>query len=140
MADYISIYTGMEIDAGIGKAETAYQKPNTGIPKTDLASDVQTSLGKADTALQTAPVTSVAGRTGAITLSKTDVGLGNVDNTADANKSVNYATSSGSCSGTSTYATYASSSSNTGMVLRNQGLVSSDTTPSNNGEINWTYA
>lgn len=29
-----------------------YTKPGTGIPKTDLASDVQTSLGKADTALQ----------------------------------------------------------------------------------------
>ena len=34
------------------KADTAYQKPSTGIPKTDLASAVQTSLGKADTALQ----------------------------------------------------------------------------------------
>lgn len=29
-----------------------YSKPSTGIPKTDLASDVQTSLGKADTAIQ----------------------------------------------------------------------------------------
>lgn len=29
-----------------------YTKPSTGIPKTDLASAVQTSLGKADTALQ----------------------------------------------------------------------------------------
>ena len=29
-----------------------YEKPNTGIPKADLASDVQTSLGKADTAIQ----------------------------------------------------------------------------------------
>ena len=33
-------------------ASNAYQKPSTGIPKTDLANDVQTSLGKADTALQ----------------------------------------------------------------------------------------
>ena len=33
-------------------------------------------------------VTSVAGKTGAVTLDKSDVGLGNVDNTADANKSV----------------------------------------------------
>ena len=30
-----------------------YEKPSGGIPKTDLASDVQTSLGKADSALQT---------------------------------------------------------------------------------------
>lgn len=29
-----------------------YSKPNGGIPKTDLASDIQTSLGKADTAIQ----------------------------------------------------------------------------------------
>lgn len=33
-------------------------------------------------------VESVAGKTGVVTLSKSDVGLGNVDNTADANKSV----------------------------------------------------
>lgn len=34
------------------------------VAKTDLASDVQTSLDKADSALQTAPVTSVNGQTG----------------------------------------------------------------------------
>ena len=34
------------------KADTAYQKPGTGIPSSDLAPAVQTSLGKADTALQ----------------------------------------------------------------------------------------
>lgn len=39
-----------------------------------------------------APVSSVSGRTGAITLTKTDVGLGNVDNTSDANKPVSTAT------------------------------------------------
>lgn len=33
-------------------AKGTYSKPSTGIPKTDLASAVQTSLGKADTALQ----------------------------------------------------------------------------------------
>ena len=37
------------------------------------------------------PVTSVAGRTGAVTLSKTDVGLSNVDNTADTAKPVSTA-------------------------------------------------
>lgn len=36
-------------------------------------------------------VLSVAGRTGAVVLSKTDVGLGNVDNTSDANKPVSTA-------------------------------------------------
>lgn len=39
----------------------------------------------------TAPVTSVAGKTGAVTLVKGDVGLGNVDNTSDANKPVSTA-------------------------------------------------
>ena len=34
-----------------------YSKPSDGIPKTDLASDVQTSLGKADTSLQHTTVT-----------------------------------------------------------------------------------
>ncbi|MDM8130095.1 hyaluronate lyase N-terminal domain-containing protein [Clostridium butyricum] len=36
-------------------------------------------------------VTSVAGKTGAVTLAKTDVGLGNVDNTSDANKPISTA-------------------------------------------------
>ena len=39
------------------------------VAKSDLASDVQTSLGKADSALQSAPVTSVNGKTGAVQLS-----------------------------------------------------------------------
>ena len=65
----------------------AYVKPTGGIPKEDLASAVQTSLGKADTALQTAvtsfngntgavtytaPVTSVNGQTGAVTVTDSD--------------------------------------------------------------------
>ena len=43
-----------------------YVKPSAGIPKTDLSATVQASLDKADTALQTAPVTSVDGKTGAV--------------------------------------------------------------------------
>lgn len=54
-----------------------YQKPAVGIPKTDLSADVQSSLVKADSALQS--------------VTKTDVGLGNVDNTSDANKPVSTA-------------------------------------------------
>lgn len=37
-------------------AQGAYIKPSGGIPKNDLASAVQTSLGKADTALQSVPI------------------------------------------------------------------------------------
>lgn len=40
---------------GFTKNTGTYTKPSTGIPKTDLASAVQTSLGKADTALQKLP-------------------------------------------------------------------------------------
>lgn len=52
----------------------AYTKPGAGIPKSDLASSVQTSLEKADTALQSAPVNSVNGKTGAVSLTASDVG------------------------------------------------------------------
>ena len=119
-------------DSGFSKAtvDGKYTKPSGGIPKTDLASAVQASLNKADSALQSVPdasttvkgiallgasggsarygqkadvglsnvdnvkqysasneppypVKSVAGRTGAITLTKTDVGLSSVINTGD---------------------------------------------------------
>ena len=47
----------------------AYALPSGGIPKTDLAIAIQSSLDKADSALQSAPVTSVNGQTGAVNLS-----------------------------------------------------------------------
>ena len=55
----VSLSGDMSAD-DLGLAETSdipdvsglYTKPNGGIPKSDLASDVKTSLGKADTALQ----------------------------------------------------------------------------------------
>lgn len=58
----VVVLTASDVGAG------TYSKPSGGIPKTDLASAVQTSLGLADTALQTAPVASVNGQTGAVTL------------------------------------------------------------------------
>ena len=45
------------VQTSLGKADSAYQKPSGGIPKTDLASAVQTSLWKADSALQSVPST-----------------------------------------------------------------------------------
>ena len=50
MVEFLDI-TGLRYLWGKIKA-TFYQKPNGGIPKSDLSSAVQTSLGKADTALQ----------------------------------------------------------------------------------------
>lgn len=73
--------TGNKSLSDLGAASAAdvaakYTKPSGGIPASDLASAVQTSLGKADTALQTAPVTSVNGQTGAVVLNAADVGAG----------------------------------------------------------------
>ena len=60
--------------ATVAQVNGKYTKPESGIPKSDLAEDVKTSLGKADTALQSAPVTSVNGKTGDVTLGAGDVG------------------------------------------------------------------
>ena len=40
------------VQASLDLADSAYQKPAAGMPKTDMAESVQTSLGKADTAIQ----------------------------------------------------------------------------------------
>lgn len=40
------------VQTSLDKANSAYQKPDGGIPKTDMVSTVQTSLGKADSAYQ----------------------------------------------------------------------------------------
>ena len=91
IARFTNNYDGTDINSAItlyisgdyatkSEVNAKYTKPNGGIPKSDLAQTVQDSLGKADTALQSAPVTSVAGKTGAVTLAKGDVGLSNVDN------------------------------------------------------------
>lgn len=58
--------------ATTSEVNAKYTKPSDGIPKSDLASSVQTSLGKADTALQSAPVTSVNGETGDVTVDTTN--------------------------------------------------------------------
>lgn len=59
-----------------------------------LKQEQDTIKGKLDTienGAQVNTVTSVAGKTGAVTLNKSDVGLANVDNTSDANKPVSTA-------------------------------------------------
>lgn len=56
-----------------------------------LTYDSASSKWKNQTA-PSAPVTSVAGKTGAVSLAKSDVGLGNVDNTSDVSKPISTAT------------------------------------------------
>jgi hypothetical protein len=76
---------------GTASAPTVKVAAAAGLLATQLSAGVQTSLGKADTALQSAPVASVAGKTGVVTLVKADVGLGSVDNTSDVGKPVSTA-------------------------------------------------
>ena len=54
-----------------------------------VTSNIQTQLNNK---LSSAPVASVNNKTGAVTLAKGDVGLGNVDNTSDVNKPISNAT------------------------------------------------
>ena len=49
---YISKFTGKQVEDALDKANHSYVKPEFGIPKSDLNSDVQESLDKANTALQ----------------------------------------------------------------------------------------
>ena len=62
------------VQTSLGKADTAYQKPTGGIPKGDLASAVQTSLGKADSAVQS--ITATGDATGKATVSSGAASIG----------------------------------------------------------------
>ncbi|WP_411676872.1 hypothetical protein [Caproicibacter sp.] len=86
--------------------------------------------------------------TGDVNLTKSDLGLGNIDNTADANKSVNYANSAGYAGsagsapangGTATYATYSSHAvSSSGSAVRNNTISSSSPSGGQDGDT-WDY-
>ena len=133
------------------------------VAKSDLASDVQRSLGKADSALQSAPVTSVNSKTGAVTLGKSNVGLGNVDNVKQYSASnpppypvtsVNGKTGAvtlsvptvpsttkpikGDGSGGLAAAVAGSDYIASGNIVK-QTLVASESTPTENYAINWVY-
>ena len=95
------------------------------VAKTDLADDVQTSLGKADSALQSAPVTSVNGKTGAVTIS-----VPTVPSTTSLIK--------GNGSGGLVAATRGSDYIASGNITK-QTLVASESTPTENYAINWVY-
>lgn len=95
------------------------------VAKSDLASDVQTSLGKADSALQSAPVTSVNGKTGAVT-----VNVPTVPPTTFLIK--------GNGSGGLVAATRGSDYIASGNIVK-QTLVATETTPTENYAINWYF-
>ena len=95
------------------------------VAKTDLAEDVQQSLDKADSALQSAPVTSVNGKTGAVT-----VNVPTVPSTTNILK--------GNGSGGLAAAVAGSDYIASGNIVK-QTLVASETTPTENYAINWVY-
>lgn len=127
-----NIATGEKLSVFLGKiakwfADLGTMAFKSSVAKSDLTSDVQTSLGRADTALQSAPVTSVNGKTGAVKLSKSDVGLGSVDNVS-INARLNRTTNVNAAD--TNYTTY---------MARGEALFSAETTPSVNGCIAWQY-
>ncbi len=63
-----------------------------GLSTNDYTTAEKTKLAGIAAGAQVNAVTSVAGKTGAVVLTKTDVGLSNVDNTSDANKPISTAT------------------------------------------------
>jgi hypothetical protein len=100
MADYNSIHTGEEIDAAVGNAKTAADLKTAyeSNADTNAFTDAEkTKLSGIETGAEVNAVDSVFGRTGAVTAqigdyTKSDVGLGNVDNTSDVNKPISTAT------------------------------------------------
>lgn len=77
--------------------------------------------------LKTAPVTSVNGKTGAVTLGKSDVGLGSVDNVS-VNARMNRTTN-----------VNAADANYTSYMARGEALFAAETTPIANGQIAWQY-
>ena len=63
-----------------------------GLSQNDFTNAYKTKLDGIEAGAQVNTVTSVAGKTGAVILSKSDVGLGNVDNTSDLDKPISTAT------------------------------------------------
>lgn len=70
---------------GFTKNTGTYSKPSGGIPKTDLASAVQTSLGKADTALQSFTETDPTVPSHVKNITSTDISNWNNKSTFDGN-------------------------------------------------------
>jgi len=84
----------MKRSAVVGKAPTTtdLNLGELGINTADGKLYLKKSVSGTESVVEVGPVASVAGKTGAVTLAKGDVGLGNVDNTSDANKPISTAT------------------------------------------------
>lgn len=142
---YNSQYTGAQIDEAIGdvrenKAEWSGKQDvllDSGAKVGDLIKVKAVDASGKPTAwvvavagkdyLKTAPVTSVNGKTGAVTLGKSDVGLGSVDNVS-VNARMNRTTN-----------VNAADANYTSYMARGEALFAAETTPIVNGQIAWQY-
>lgn len=142
---YNSQYTGAQIDEAIGdvrgnKAAWSGKQDvllDSGAKVGDLIKVKAVDASGKPTAwvvavagkdyLKTAPVTSVAGKTGAVTLGKSDVGLGSVDNVS-VNARMNRTTN-----------VNAADANYTSYMARGEALFAAETTPIVNGQIAWQY-
>ena len=142
---YNSQYTGAQIDEAIGdvrgnKAAWSGKQDvllDSGAKVGDLIKVKAVGASGKPTAwvvavagkdyLKTAPVTSVNGKTGAVTLGKSDVGLGSVDNVS-VNARMNRTTN-----------VNAADANYTSYMARGEALFAAETTPIANGQIAWQY-
>lgn len=142
---YNSQYTGAQIDEAIGdvrnnKAAWSGKQDallSSGAKVGDLIKVKAVDASGKPTAweiatagtdyLKTAPVTSVNGKTGAVNVSKSDVGLGSVDNVS-INTRLNRTTAVNAAD--TNYTTY---------MARGEALFAEETTPTVNGCIAWQY-
>ena len=85
----VDMATQQELEDGLaGKVDKVAGK---GLSTEDYTTAEKSKLSGIESGAQVNAITSVAGKTGAVTLVKGDVGLGNVDNTSDAAKPVSTA-------------------------------------------------
>lgn len=96
---------GKATSAQGAKADTAVQSVKINGSTTEYKSGTTVTLPAYPTTLPASDVSAWAKASTKPTYTKAEVGLGNVDNTADSAKSVKYAASAGACSGNSATAT-----------------------------------
>jgi hypothetical protein len=114
-----TIYVTIDSNKTYRWSGSAYVEISASPGSTDSVTEGSTNLYFTNSrAAAAAPVQSVAGRTGAVTLSSSDVGLGNCNNTSDANKPV-------------------SSAQQTALDAKQIKSVYSDTAPSHSAGLEW---
>ena len=127
MANYNSAYTGAQIDAAVGAVASKVDKvTGKGLSTEDYTTTEKNKLAGIEAGAQVNTVTSVAGKTGAVTLAKSDVGLGNVDNVKQ------MPIAGGTFTGV---ATAQSNTSYTTRQIRNFVLSTSDPSGGSNGDV-----